>query len=133
MLQHINAFRFNCPWIHQQPLVPLTEVNAELDCDFFEQAYWTESQVADELNYRCAYQYNDIMMSAMASQTTDLTIVYSRANNPDNVSIWCRHHFLLHSRFINTDNQTKLVTLTFRLAFSLPTSILTELRAPEFT
>ena len=64
-----------------------------------------------------ANHYNDVMMSAMASQITSLEIVYStfysganqrnhqssaaraflrakRASNAENVSIWWRHHVL---------------------------------------
>ena len=54
-----------------------------------------------------AYHYNDVIMSAMASQITSLAIVYSpfiqaqikfpaqSASNAENVSIWWRHHVFI--------------------------------------
>ena len=61
--------------------------------------------------YANTSQYNDVIMSAMASQITNLTIVYSsvysgadqrkhqssaqRASNAENGSIWWRHHAIL--------------------------------------
>ena len=71
--------------------------------------------------------YNDVIMSAMASQITSLTIVYSivysgtderkhpvtsefpaqRASNAGNISIWWRHH----ANEANRENMGKSVTL----------------------
>ena len=73
-----------------------------------------------QLSWQCYYHYNDVIMSAMASQIIRLTIVYStvksrcrskktsklrvsglcvgnspvtkKANNAENISIWWRHH-----------------------------------------
>ena len=64
------------------------------------------------------YHYNDVIMGAIASQITSLTIVYSTVYS-ENVSIWWRHH----------GNTNSLNTEMERSSFWLPCSSLETLQA----
>ena len=90
-----------------------------------------------------SFHYYDVIMGAMASQITSLTIVYSAGNlpgndefpaqmasNAENVFIWWRHHVDLHRKPVIQINcisiTTTPVTITPSNKLSLSHVLVTE-------
>ena len=65
--------------------------------------------------------YSDVIMSAMASQTTGISIIYlivssdadqRRASNEENASIWWRHHELFNKDIENRHSDANETSVT---------------------